>query len=159
MMVIRAFTAGGGRGVVFWWGPRSSGNEFGEPASVESDVPSLAVHDNVMAFAEKAHVFYLGVTTVDPVHEVMGLTIAGWAVAPGKRTFFIALSEGVADGGGGQAVLASDVEGHGVAVEHHGDQGGVAGQASGFGGGQVPAGVQGRGLEAVDEVAQCHGEY
>jgi hypothetical protein len=37
-------TAGAGRGVVFCSGP-PCGVEFGSPADVESDVPSLPVHD------------------------------------------------------------------------------------------------------------------
>jgi hypothetical protein len=32
------------------------GNEFGVPASVESDVPALAVHDDVMVLAKQAQI-------------------------------------------------------------------------------------------------------
>lgn len=93
-----------------------------------------------------------------PVHEVMGLAVSGLAVAPGKRALFVAVGESVADRGGGQTVLAADVERHRVAAQHHRDQRGIAGHAAGLSRRQVPTGVQNRGPESVNEVAQCHGE-
>ena len=47
-------TAGVGRGVVFGWVDGLGGNEFRIPAGVELDVPTLAVHDDMMVFAEQA---------------------------------------------------------------------------------------------------------
>jgi hypothetical protein len=70
----------------------------------------------------------------------------------------IALAEGVTQGSGGQAVLASDVQGHRVSTQHHRHHAGVARETTGFGGGQLPAGVEYGGAETVDEVGEFHGK-
>ena len=133
-------------------------DEFWSAASVESDVPALAVHDGVVIPAQQAHIADFRLAPVEPMPDVVRFAVAGWALTGGKGTSLIALAQSVAQGGGGEALVASDVQGHGVGAEDHGDYAGIAGKTAGFGGGELPAGVQGRWPQAVDEVAQAHGE-
>jgi hypothetical protein len=65
----------------------------------------------------------------------------------------VAVGEGGAEGGAGEAVCASDVEGDGVGAQHHGDEPGVAGQSAGVGGGDLSAGVEQGGAQAFGELA------
>ncbi len=90
---------------------------------------------------------------------MVGLAVAGRAPAGGEGTALVAFAEGVAQRGGGQALLAPDVQGHRITAQHHGDDPGIAGQPAGLGGGELPAGVQGRGPEPGDQFSQAHGEH
>jgi hypothetical protein len=51
-------------------------------------------------------------------------------------------------------VLAADIQGHRGAAQYHEHYAGVAPEAPGFGGGQVSAGVEHGGAQAVEEVGE-----
>lgn len=75
----------------------------------------------------------------------MHFAIGGSAVAAGERAALVALDDELAQGGGEEALFAPDVERHGVATHHDGQDVGVAGEAAGFAGGDAVTGVQERG--------------
>ena len=85
---------------------------------------------------------------------VVAVAIAGWAVAPWKDAFLVALAQCIAYGGSGQPVLAADIQGHRGAAQYHEHYAGVAREAPAFGGGQVSAGVEHGGAQAVEEVGE-----
>lgn len=89
---------------------------------------------------------------------VVAVAIAGWAVAPWKGAFLVALAQCIAYGGSGQPVLAVDIQGHRGAAQYHEHYAGAAREGPGFGGGQVSAGVEHGGAQAVEEVGEVHGE-
>jgi len=72
------------------------GEEFGPAAAVESDVPSLAMHDGVMILAQEAHIAEAGVAAVKPRDDVVGVAVAGWALAGRKGASVVAVPECVA---------------------------------------------------------------
>lgn len=72
------------------------GDEFGSAAAVESDVPSLAMHDGVVILAQEAHIAEAGVAAVKPRDDVVGVAVAGWALAGRKGASVVAVAECVA---------------------------------------------------------------
>ena len=78
--------------------------------------------------------------------------------APGDGSFaavgcagLMCSRDGDAVGLGEESFGSSEVEGHGCAAEDHGDDSCVAGQASGFSGGEQGPGVDSSCLQLVDE--------
>ena len=50
-------------------------NELGVPASIEFDVPVLAVDDGVVVFAQQAHVVQCRVAEIEPAANVVGVAV------------------------------------------------------------------------------------
>jgi len=72
------------------------GDEFGPVVAVESDVPSLAMHDGVVVLAQQAHIAEDGVAAVEPRDDMVSVAVAGWALAGRKGAAIVAVPECVA---------------------------------------------------------------
>ncbi len=67
-------------GIVKWLSGGSYGgrwNELRVSASIEFDVPALAVDDGVVVFAQEAHIVQCGVAEIEPAPNVVGVAVAG----------------------------------------------------------------------------------
>jgi len=110
------------------------GDEFGPTAAVESDMPSLAVHEHMMILAQQAHIANFRLTPVEPRNDMVRVAVAGCALAGRKGASLIPLAQCVAQGGRSQTLVAPDVQGHRVGAQDHGDDRRIAREAAGFGG-------------------------
>jgi hypothetical protein len=81
------------------------GKEFGPAVTVEPDVPSLAMHNRVVILAQQTHIADFRLAPLDPGNDVVGVTVAGWALARGKGASLIPVDECVAQGAGGQVPM------------------------------------------------------
>ena len=107
----------------------------------------FVVFDVVLAVvmpAQELQVVEVGWAAVGPVADVVGLAVAGWALAAGVLAVAVAGDERFPLGRGGDVGGAADVEDFGPAGHDHPAEGAVAQQELEAGGGEVVA----PGLEA-----------
>ena len=59
-------------------------DEFGVSTGIESDMPSLAMDDDMMGLAQQAHPGQFRLAPVQPAQNMVGVAISGRTGAPGK---------------------------------------------------------------------------
>ena len=111
-------------------------DEFGVSVGSESHGPVGGVDEPVVVAAEGDAVVAVGVAAVAPEHDVVDVGPAGWSFAAGEGAATVPEEDRGAGGAGERAAGAADVDGDARAVEEGGDDGGVAGEASGGLGGE-----------------------
>ena len=105
-------------------------DEFRESVVVYADFPGGVVDDAVVAAAQQDEIVEVGGAAVGPVSDVVGVGPAGGVGAAGVGAALVAGGQGFALVDGDQSAAASDVQGFGSAIQDHGDEVAVAGEAA-----------------------------
>src|SRR2546430_16650934 len=88
--------------------------------------------------------------------DVVGVGPAGWITTPWEGASSVPCYQGSALGGFDEAAGPAGVEGNGFAVQHHGDEVGVAGELADRLRGQRATRLQCRGADPVEEGVVIH---